>query len=722
MVDRLAPDRHQGRTRGLRREQSGNGVAGHEGMIARRWRLRASRPTLAGCACASSGPGRSAACSRRAWPSPARRSASSRGARRSPRIRDTGLTLVEPDGSVVVVPAVDVSDDLAGFGPQDVVVLSLKAHQIAAVADQLEALYDESTIVVPVQNGVPWWFFQKWPGPFQGRRLQSLDPDGTIERHIPPDRIVGGIAYPAAEREEPAVIRLVEGDRFPVGELDGSRSERVAALAQTLTAAGFTSRVLTDIRAHLWVKAWGNLAFNPISALTGATLVEICQLPSTRELAATMMREAGTVAERLGLRLRISVEQRIEGAEKVGAHKTSMLQDVEAGRPLEIAPLIGAFVELGRLTGTPMPATESVHALVSLLDRATAQGGAMSGSGHVEVSGLRVDPALHDFVISELVPGSGVTADQALGRAGRPGAGLRAPASRGAGRARSAAGADRRLAPLPSRRVPRSRRLPDVPRVDRLPGAERGAVRDRHRGRGRRDRHAGGTAARRAVDERPLLDQRRQRAVGFAVRRALRHRRHGRPARARSVRSGPRRPRRRLDARLPRRRRAARGRVARRRRALLGRHGHVDARRRALRRARAGLRDAAALHGYRGAPDDLLRAAPGAPRARDRAPDRPRPSRRRGRRRGCRRRRARVGGDDHRRPRGLGRHRRRPGQGRRVPHLAGPDEGQPDRRGHKGRPLLRAHAGRRPRVPRVATVGRSSGGVGRCCSSATSAI
>ena len=153
-----------------------------------------------------------------------------------------------------------------------------------------------------------------------------------------------------------------------MGELDGSRSERVAALAQTLTAAGFTSRVLTDIRAHLWVKAWGNLAFNPISALTGATLAEICQLPATRELAAEMMREAGAVAERLGLRLRISVEQRIEGAEKVGAHKTSMLQDVEAGRPLEIAPLIGAFVELGRLTETPMPATEAVYALVSLLD------------------------------------------------------------------------------------------------------------------------------------------------------------------------------------------------------------------------------------------------------------------------------------------------------------------------------------------------------------------
>jgi 2-dehydropantoate 2-reductase len=283
-------------------------------------------------------------------------------------VRADGLTLVEPDGAAVVAPAIAASDDFDQLGQQDVVVLSLKAHQIADLAGRLEALFDERTVVVPVQNGVPWWFFQKLPGPFEGHRLASLDPDGTIERHIPAERVIGCIAYPAAERDSPAVIRLVEGDRFPVGELDGARTERVAAVAGALTNAGFTSRVLTDIRSHLWVKAWGNLAFNPISALTGATLADICGWPATRALAATMMREAGAVAEALGLRLRISVEQRIEGAEKVGAHKTSMLQDVEAGRALEIAPLVGAFVELGQLTGTPMPATETVHALVTLLD------------------------------------------------------------------------------------------------------------------------------------------------------------------------------------------------------------------------------------------------------------------------------------------------------------------------------------------------------------------
>jgi 2-dehydropantoate 2-reductase len=195
-----------------------------------------------------------------------------------------------------------------------------------------------------------------------------LDPDGVLQRNIPAERIIGCIAYPAAERDAPGVIRLVEGDRIPVGELDGAKTDRVRAVAEALSGAGFTSRVLTDIRAHLWVKAWGNLALNPISALTGATLAEICRYPATRSLAAQMMTEASAVADKLGLRLRISVEQRLEGAEQVGEHKTSMLQDVEAGLPLEIDALVGAFVELGELTATPMPATRTVHALVSLLD------------------------------------------------------------------------------------------------------------------------------------------------------------------------------------------------------------------------------------------------------------------------------------------------------------------------------------------------------------------
>ena len=289
-------------------------------------------------------------------------------------IRAAGLRLVEPDGSELVA-SVEASDDYAALGPHDVVVLALKAHQIAGIAHQLPMLYGEGTVVVPVQNGLPWWFFQRFAGAYEGRRIRSLDPDGVIERAIPAERIVASIAYPAAERDGPGLIRLVEGDRFPVGELDGERSERATRIAQLLADAGFTSRVLTDIRAHLWVKAWGNLAMNPISALTGATLAEICRTPQTRALAAQMMTESTAVAEKLGLRLRVSIEQRLEGAAQVGDHKTSMLQDVEAGRPLEVAALIGAFVELGELTETPIPATRAVYALISLLD-ARIRGGA----------------------------------------------------------------------------------------------------------------------------------------------------------------------------------------------------------------------------------------------------------------------------------------------------------------------------------------------------------
>ena len=282
-------------------------------------------------------------------------------------IREAGLRVVAPDGSELVA-RVDATDDFTALGPHDVVVLALKAHQIADIADRLPTLYAADTVVVPLQNGLPWWFFQRFGGAYEGRRIRSLDPDGIIERAIPAERIVGCIAYPAAERDAAGVVRLVEGDRFPVGELDGARSERAKQVAQLFTDAGFSSRVVTDIRAQLWVKAWGNLAMNPISALTGATLAEICRAPETRALAAEMMSESAAMAEKLGLRLRVSIDQRIEGAARVGEHKTSMLQDVEAGRPLEVEPLIGSFVELGELTQTPIPATRAVYALITLLD------------------------------------------------------------------------------------------------------------------------------------------------------------------------------------------------------------------------------------------------------------------------------------------------------------------------------------------------------------------
>lgn len=298
-------------------------------------------------------------------------------------IAERGITLVEPDGTQHVTTALRASSEAEAVGAQDLVFLAVKAHQLAAVAGGVPALFDAGTAVVTLQNGIPWWFFQKFPGPFEGRRLKSLDPDGLLERAIPADRVLASIAYPAAERCAPGVVRLVEGDRLPVGELDGVPSARATQVAAVLGAAGFTSKVVRDIRAHLWVKAWGNLAFNPISALTGATLGEMCRLSPSRELAGRMMSEAAVIARRLGLRLRLSVEQRIEGAARVGDHKTSMLQDAEAGRPLELEALVGSFVELGRLTGTPTPSIDAVYELAAVLD-ARIRGGAPAGGRPVD--------------------------------------------------------------------------------------------------------------------------------------------------------------------------------------------------------------------------------------------------------------------------------------------------------------------------------------------------
>ena len=200
-------------------------------------------------------------------------------------------------------------------------------------------------------------------------RLESVDPSGEIDANIEPDRIIGCVVYPAAEIVAPGVIKHVEGNRFPVGELDGSTSERVESISESFNNAGFKSFVLDNIRAEIWLKAWGNLSFNPISALTQATLVDICQFPLTRELAARMMEEAQTIANKLGITFRLTIDKRIAGAESVGRHKTSMLQDVEAGRPLEVEALVGTVVELGRVTSTPTPYIDAVYALVKLIDK-----------------------------------------------------------------------------------------------------------------------------------------------------------------------------------------------------------------------------------------------------------------------------------------------------------------------------------------------------------------
>ncbi|MDQ2778837.1 MAG: 2-dehydropantoate 2-reductase [Pseudomonadota bacterium] len=284
-------------------------------------------------------------------------------------INASGFRLLLPDGSEQHAHTVRAVQDPAEAGPQDVVMLTTKAHQVAELLPGMRALFGPQTMVVTMTNGLPWWYFQKLPGAYEGRALVSVDPGGVLAAGIEVDRLVGSIVYPAAELVAPGVVRLVEGNRFSLGELDGARSERVEALSQVMMAAGFKAPVSRDIRSEIWVKLWGNLSFNPISALTHATLEEICRFPQSRELAARMMTEARSVAEKLGVRFKVSLEQRIAGAEAVGAHKTSMLQDVEHGRALELQALVGSVVELARITDTPTPSIDAVHALASLLSQ-----------------------------------------------------------------------------------------------------------------------------------------------------------------------------------------------------------------------------------------------------------------------------------------------------------------------------------------------------------------
>ena len=281
-------------------------------------------------------------------------------------IRARGLTLREADGAEHVFQ-VRATDRMAELGEQDLILIGLKAHQVAGVAPDIRRLCGSSTIVVTAQNGIPWWYFFKSGGPNQGTTLESVDPGGVIARNIDVDRVLGSIIYPAAEIESPGIIRHVEGDRISLGEVDGSDTERLRNTVKLLRDAGFKVRVSSDLRSELWVKLWGNSTFNPISALTHATLVDICQFPPTRALAERMMREAQEIAEKLGVRFPVSLEKRIAGAEAVGKHKTSMLQDVETGRPLELDALVGSVLELGRLTGTPTPNLTAVHACVALL-------------------------------------------------------------------------------------------------------------------------------------------------------------------------------------------------------------------------------------------------------------------------------------------------------------------------------------------------------------------
>ena len=278
-----------------------------------------------------------------------------------------GLILHEEGKEIVA--RVKAFDRIADAGEQDLIVLGMKAHQVAAAAPDLPAIIGGETMVLTAQNGIPWWYFFGHGGPHEGMRLESVDPGGIIADALPIDRVIASVVYPAAEIERPGVIRHIEGNRFTLAELGGSKSERIVRVAEAFDRAGFKAPVSTDVRTEIWTKLWGNLSFNPISALTHATLEDICRFAPTHALVAAMMREAQTVGEAFGIRFRITLEKRIAGAEAVGAHKTSMLQDVETGRALEVDALLGSMIELGRMAGVATPHLDAIYAATKLLGR-----------------------------------------------------------------------------------------------------------------------------------------------------------------------------------------------------------------------------------------------------------------------------------------------------------------------------------------------------------------
>jgi 2-dehydropantoate 2-reductase len=290
-------------------------------------------------------------------------------------IKANGMRLISDDGSEIHARTVKaISMDEAT--PHDYVFLTMKSHQVAPVANDVQRLCGADSAIVTMQNGVPWWYFYQLAGEFKGTQLQSVDPEGAIWNALGPERVIGSVVYPAAELIAPGVVKLIEGNRFTLGEPSGEKSERVTKLAQAMIAAGFKTPVSTDIRSELWVKLWGNLTFNPVSALTHATLEDICQFPLTRTLAEQMMKEAQAVGERIGVQFKIPIEKRIAGAQAVGAHKTSMLQDIEHGKPPELEALLGSVVELGTIAQVPTPTLNTVYALTRLLSQSVEKAGA----------------------------------------------------------------------------------------------------------------------------------------------------------------------------------------------------------------------------------------------------------------------------------------------------------------------------------------------------------
>ncbi len=292
------------------------------------------------------------------------------------QIRSSGkLIVVSTDGAESAVSPALATTDYSEPGVHDVVFLATKSQDLPAVARQLSELTDTNSTIVTIQNGIPWWYLQGLKTDFGTSRIQCLDPDGLLEQFIDSSQIVGCVAYPAATMEAGGRVRHVEGYRFPVGELDGSVRERTQLLAELFADAGFKSRVIDDIRSEIWLKAWGAVSINPISALTRATMVDICTFPETRSLVEQIMREVQELAEALGATFRHTIEKRINGAQAVGAHKTSMLQDVENGHALELDALMLAVLQLADLAGIAVPTVRNIYACTALLNE-----GLLSGS------------------------------------------------------------------------------------------------------------------------------------------------------------------------------------------------------------------------------------------------------------------------------------------------------------------------------------------------------
>ncbi|QWE10193.1 2-dehydropantoate 2-reductase [Polynucleobacter sp. es-EL-1] len=284
-------------------------------------------------------------------------------------IQNKGLQLILEGESKPLVAHVKAVDRISAVQETpEVVMLAVKAHQVEPIVDDLANLMGPETVLIPMQNGIPWWYFQRLNSQHQDHAVETVDPAGSIMSKINPANILGCVVYPATIAQSPGVIEHVEGNRFPIGELDGSISERAQRISQMMAEAGFKSPILEDIRAEIWLKLWGNMTFNPISALTHEHLEGICRFPLTKDLARNMMTEAQTIAQKLGVTFRVDIERRIAGAEKVGKHKTSMLQDLEAGNNLEIDALLGSVIELGQITDTPTPCLSTVFALTKLLN------------------------------------------------------------------------------------------------------------------------------------------------------------------------------------------------------------------------------------------------------------------------------------------------------------------------------------------------------------------